>query len=393
MKKWWIHLPHWSKKLLALGVPTVLVLFMAVSSVIGWLAAGKALAVSPQQVVYDQTIAAVQGNSYTISGSAYNVDGIIGGIRTDGSMIGIFSAPVRKDDAAKTSTRTLDTTMGEPLKVGDKLSLQGNIWTTNPKVALGLDYKDITYQSPLGTMGAWLTSPSNQASQPVQTETKASTKWTIGVHGVNANKTEMLRFIKPVIAAHNTMMVINYRNDVNNPQSGDGYNHLGDTEWQDLQAAVQYARAHGATDIRLYGDSLGGSTVENYLRRSPDVATANISRVILDSPALDWNEINRAQLTQSGYPGFLSFFTDIAINVRAGVSLSRISTNASDIQQKTLIFHNADDHTVPQAASKRLAAARPDLVTLQDFGSGGHLRAWNHDQTRYEQLVTSFLAE
>lgn len=56
-----------------------------------------------------------------------------------------------------------------------------------------------------------------------------------------------------------------------------------------------------------------------------------------------------------------------------------------------LIIHNVDDNSVPQAASKRIADAQPDLVTLVDFGSGGHIRAWNHDQKRYEKNVTEFL--
>ncbi len=185
--------------------------------------------------------------------------------------------------------------------------------------------------------------------------------------------------------------ILDYRNDEGNPKSPDGYFHLGDTEWEDLQGAVRYAKAHGATDIELYGVSLGGSITENYLRRSPDIANTPISKVILDSPAINWDEILRFRADKAGYPSFVYYPAKVTANLRAGISMERISTPPSSIKHKTLIIHNADDLTVPQAASKKLAEARPDLITFVDFGTGGHVRAWNHDSARYEALVTNFL--
>jgi len=58
-----------------------------------------------------------------------------------------------------------------------------------------------------------------------------------------------------------------------------------------------------------------------------------------------------------------------------------------------LIIHNADDSTVPQAASKKIAEARPELISFVDFMTGEHTRAWNRDPGRYEQLVSDFLKQ
>lgn len=377
IKTFWKKIPKWFK----VTVPVLLVVFVMLFLGVGWYFSNKFITVKLQKVEYDQTIQAVNGDTYTISGSAFDVDGIMGGIRGDGSTIGIYSAPLSKDIATKTSIRKLGAASGPLPVANEKISLQGNIWTTDPKKALGIDYQDVTYDGPLGQMGAWLIS------------SPGSTKWTIAVHGIGAHKREMLRFIKPVQAAGNNMLIINYRNDEANPRSPDNFFHLGDTEWQDLEAAVRYARKNGATDIRLYGVSMGGSITENYLRRSADVSSANISRVILDSPALDWNEILRFQAKKAGYPSFIFFPATVSANMRAGINMERISTGPEDIKHKTLLIHNADDPTVPQAASKRIAAARPDLITFVDFGTGGHVRAWNHDQSRYEQLITDFLSE
>jgi uncharacterized protein len=43
------------------------------------------------------------------------------------------------------------------------------------------------------------------------------------------------------------------------------------------------------------------------------------------------------------------------------------------------------------AVSEALAAARPDLVTLERFGGDGHVESWNVDRARYERAVRAFL--
>ncbi len=378
MKKFWSKIPKWVK----VSVAVLVVICLLAYGGIGWYFSNQLLIRKPDTVAFDQTVQAIQGTNYTISGSAYNEDGIMGAIRKDGSPVGLFSAPLSKNDATKTSVRRLIEANNKPTPVkGEKIALEGNIWTTDPKTALGIDYQAVTYESPLGPMGAWII--------PVP----HSTVWTIAVHGIGSPKTEMLRFIKPVQAAGDTMMIINYRGDKDNPPSPDGYTHLGDTEWQDLEAAVRYAKDHGATTINLYATSLGGSITENYLRRSADVTTSHIKKVVLDSPALDWNEILRFQVKKLGYPAFLSQPGMTVASLRSGLDFNRITTRPGSLKQPTLLIHNQNDNTVPQAASKKVAAAQPDLVQFVDFGTGGHIRAWNHDPVRYEKLVTDFLKQ
>lgn len=360
----------------------VLLVFLVVIYVaVGWYFSGKLFELKPQKLEFDQTILNVDNDRYVMQGTAYDIDGIISGIRPDGSAVGVFSKPTGKQDDNKISERTLTEPLGQPPKVGDKISLQGNMWVSNPKDALGVDFNDVQYESSVGKLDAWLI--------PVQN----SKSWTIGIHGIGGNKNEMLRFVKPVLAAGNTMMIINYRGDVGNPSSSDGRNHFGDEEWQDVEAAVRYAKAHGATDIQLYGSSLGGSLTQNYLRRSSDVKTTNITKVVLDSPALDWNEILNFRVKKMGYPTVVAKPGKTFAKLRAGIDFGRIITKPGSMAHKTLIIHNQDDTSVPQAASKRIAEAQPDLVTFQDFGSGGHIRAWNHDPAKYEALVTRFLKE
>lgn len=369
-------IPRWLK----ITIPPLIVLLIIGFFAFGWFASSKILGVNNQKINYDQTVEAVSGDSYTFKGSVYDIDGIFGGYRSDGSFIGIFEQPAGIDDSREASTRILRQLEGTAPKVGDSISLQGNIWITDPKLALGIDFEGIKYAGPLGAMDAWIV------------RSPDSTTWTIGVHGIGAPKAEMLRFMRPVINSGSNMMVINYRNDENNPRSPDGLSHLGGSEWADLEAAVNYARANGAEKINLYGISMGGSVVQNYLRKSFDVTESNINKVVLDSPALDWKEILTYRIKKDGYPGF-GFYPAATVMKFRGVSVADISTKPEDIKHKTLIIHNIDDTTVPQAASKRLAVSRSDLVTFVDFGAGEHTRAWNHDPAKYDQLVADFLRQ
>jgi hypothetical protein len=56
-----------------------------------------------------------------------------------------------------------------------------------------------------------------------------------------------------------------------------------------------------------------------------------------------------------------------------------------------LVFHQTGDPRVPAAISETLAAARPDLVTLERFGGDGHVQSWNVDRPRYERALRAFL--
>ncbi|HEV7742511.1 MAG TPA: alpha/beta hydrolase, partial [Pseudolysinimonas sp.] len=115
---------------------------------------------------------------------------------------------------------------------------------------LPFPYRDVNVETPLGAAPAWLI--------PAQGGT--GTRWAINVHGRAVRRPETLRAIAPFHAAGYTSLIVSYRNDGDAPRSHDYRYALGDREWQDIEAAMQYAVDHGARELVLMGWSMGGAT-------------------------------------------------------------------------------------------------------------------------------------
>jgi pimeloyl-ACP methyl ester carboxylesterase len=66
-------------------------------------------------------------------------------------------------------------------------------------------------------------------------------------------------------------------------------------------------------------------------------------------------------------------------------------SRALDLSRPTLILHSDDDGYVPSTASRALAEARPDIVTLVPFSVAKHTRLWNYDRERWNEAIRSWL--
>lgn len=111
---------------------------------------------------------------------------------------------------------------------------------------------------------------------------KASPRWAIHVHGRGVQRPEAIRGVPPFREAGYTNLVVSYRNDGDAPDAPGKQYSLGDTEWRDVDSAISYARANGATSIVLFGWSMGGATVLQTLLRSQQASV--IRGLVLDSP-------------------------------------------------------------------------------------------------------------
>ncbi len=249
--------------------------------------------------------------------------------------------------------------------------------------ARSLGFEDVDVPGPLGSYPAWLV--------PADGDT-----WVVMVHGRGGSRREALRILPALHAQGHPQLVLSYRNDEGAPSSPDGHYHLGDTEWEDVEAGVRYALAHGARRVVLFAWSMGGAITGAFLDRSPDAA--RVEAVVWDAPLVDWRATLRQQARNRRLPPGLSPLAIAATSRRIGIDFDRFDLRRRPpaVRPPTLLVHSAGDTAVPVTASRALAAAAPALdwpLRYLEVAEVEHTGSWNADPEAYERAVTSFLAE
>ena len=305
--------------------------------------------------------------------------------------------------------------VGDVLRLDDQgvtrrlIAVEEEPWAPGLVVRMGAAYyrspaeldvpvEDVLVRTPLGPAPAWCIRP------PVDRSTDANRQgeeWAILVHGRDAVQWETIRAVPVLREAGLTTLIISYRNDPGAPAAPDGRYHLGDREWADVEAAIAYALAHGATRVTLMGWSMGGGIVLQTLRRS-SLAGA-VHRAILDSPAVDWRAViarilERRRIPTVLHPVFLGALTTTIgarlLGLDEPIDLDRLDSvaGADEIDVPVLVLHSRADDVAPISAARAFAAARPELVTLEEFDGAGHVRLWNRHEAQYVSTIRRWLA-
>lgn len=282
--------------------------------------------------------------------------------------------------------------LGDTLTVGAPTA-QGDGWPApqrpqdigysgDPKEAFGYDFDTVEIPTELGPAPAWLVYP----------ELATTSRWAIIVHGIGGKRENGYRFLPVLHDAGMPSLMISYRNDTDAPASPDGLYAFGLTEWGDLDAAVQYATDHGAIDVVLVAESMGGAIVGQFLLQSS--LADMVAALVLDAPALDFTAIATDQIGQMNLPlasilgrGAL-WLSDMMLPIQLGEAdtIPVIAGFAGPLS----LSHGDHDRVVPVATSDRLAALRPDN-TVYLRTSADHIQSWQEDPARYDTALRDFL--
>lgn len=261
---------------------------------------------------------------------------------------------------------------------GDRVRLDPFVHPVDPAVAHGLPFEEVIVPARAGAFPAWSLNGSLST-------------WAILVHGKGAGRREVLRVLPLVHAAGLPSLVISYRNDPEAIPDRAGRYTYGATEWEELDAAVNFAIEHGASGVVIFGYSMGGAITMSFMRRSR--LAPYVRGLVLDAPMLHLRRTIAHSAAQNHIP--LRF---LAVSDRVTGRIYKLEWNELDylgetghIRTPVLLFHGDADTIVPIATSDAFAGARPDIVIYHRVEGAGHVRSWNTDRERYEQAIRDFL--
>ena len=273
-------------------------------------------------------------------------------------------------------------------KPGDNARTSG--WFYLTPAGLGLHFDEIVIHTELGPAPAWLIPAANP-----------SATWAIHIHGRGVQRPETVRALGEFYDAGVTSIAVSYRNDTEAPSSPDGRYGLGSTEYRDVDAAISFALASGAERVILMGWSMGGATALQTLVRSKN--RAKILGLVLDSPVIAWGptmdlhgDLNHIpSRVQRGAQAVLSSEqSQFLVGTAQPLDIAQMNfvDRADELDRPILLMHSEDDGYVPVGPSRELAAARPDIVTYEEFDTAGHTRLWNYDSERWLLAIRNWLA-
>jgi len=281
----------------------------------------------------------------------------------------------------------------EEVLSGDLPSAKRGWWSAvvyDTPADIGLGSEEVSIELPGGPAPAWL----------IRAEPALDT-WAIMVHGRGASRSEGLRAVRTARELGMTSLLMSYRNDGDAAAAGDGRYGLGVTEWEDVEAAIGFARSRGARKVVLFGYSMGGAIALQAADRSQ--YRSMILALVLDAPVINWVDVLAHQAELNRIPAAVGQYGQLMLSHPLGRRITGLSApvdlksmdwvaRAGELRTPTLIIHSVDDEFVPFGPSAELAERNPEMVTFEPFSHARHTAEWNVEPQRWDAVVKKWLA-
>jgi esterase/lipase len=310
---------------------------------------------------------------------------VMGLVFDDGSVVVVGPASGTGSDG--TRTRPVVDVVGDMPAEGDVYRFTKEIWLT-PEQA-GMPAEEVTIATPSGDF------PASIVRVP------GSDRWAVLTHGRSGDRHDMLRMARPLHAAGYNLLLTTYAGDNVARPAEDGIWHFGATEWDEIEAAVQYALDQGAQTLVVGAVSLGGAMTDGFLARS--ALADEVDGVILDAPVSSLRDGIDEGAESRTIPGLgwsipepLEDAGMLIASLRFGIDYDAVDYTdmAGLFDMPLLTFQTSEDQTVPKAVNDRFmtegSGKGGKYVIVADVG---HVLSWNADPQAYEDLVTQFVEQ
>lgn len=198
-------------------------------------------------------------------------------------------------------------------------------------------------------------------------------------------------------------------------QSDGNMSTYGYSEWEDVLAAIQYARQFASTeDVILYGFGSGVSAALMAWEEIPVSGTdpddipsklklltydrSYIRAVILDTPAISPDDYIQADTRESGAAGryLLQHTVPYAVRLSAGHSkTANLVTIVSQMQLPVMIAWSDNDAHIKSESTQAFIQERvrlyPAATQIYEAKSDQYLGSWLNDQTAYIENLERFI--
>jgi len=224
-----------------------------------------------------------------------------------------------------------------------------------------------------------------------------SDTWAIHVHGHSSQRKQVLRGVSTFARLGINSMIIPYRNDGVGPSTQPRGHTLGVHESEDVDAAIDAARAAGATKVILVGWSMGAMIAFHAMLRNQSV----VDGLVGISPVTSIKPLLRSGFTRVHLPGLLADISGAilksskmcrAASIAAPIDLDSLSWSrySDDLDTPVLLIHSAGDKVMPFRFTHEFARQTPSATIVQT-APAPHTLEWNVDRASFEGGLEGWL--
>lgn len=291
------------------------------------------------------------------------------------------------DEHATSVRRALGPVTGAPLPTQGEGRWVRDVYPSPAE--LGVPFSDVAIATAGGPSPAWLIPGTDGADV-----------WAIHLHGIRTTRSVVLPSVSALLPTEVTSLVPSWRGDPEGPAALGGGSSLGQEEWRDVDAALEFAVASGARSIVLVGWSMGAMISSLLLQNSRHAN--RVVGVVMVAPVTSWRTVVAHAVRAARLPAIIGSLVERILRtpglcrlagLPAPVRLSDLESAGARVTVPTLVIHNPGDPTAPFAASVAFVNQNDEYAELVVFEEAPHAMEWNREPQRFEETITNWVAD